>query len=134
MTLHALDHVNIRTANLAAMTEWYQEILGLRLGPRPDFAFPGSWLYLGDTAIVHLVGVENGPRGEDLRLEHFAISASGLAEFVAHLDARGVAHTVDPVPGAPVVQVNLADCDGNHIHVDFPASELVELDAGTRAV
>ena len=26
---------------------------------------------------------------------------------------------IAPVPGAPIVQINLHDPDGNHIHVDF---------------
>ena len=41
MALIDLDHVNIRTANLAEMTQFYQEVLGLESGPRPDFQFDG---------------------------------------------------------------------------------------------
>lgn len=118
--LTAFDHVNIRTANLEAMIAWYGEILGLQPGPRPPFDFPGAWLYLGDSAVVHLVGKDRAPApGDDLALEHFAFRARDLAGFVARLDAKSIAHSVDPVPGLPLVQVNLHDPDGNHIHVDF---------------
>ncbi len=34
-----------------------------------------------------------------------------------------MAYTIDPVPGFPVVQVNLRDPDGNHIHIDFDQAE-----------
>lgn len=122
--LTAMDHVNIRTANLGDMVRWYKDVLGMPTGPRPDFPFPGAWLYVGDQAYVHLVGVETQPRGGgEVTLEHFAFRATGMAKFLQRLEAAGVAHSVDPVPGFPVVQVNLHDPDGNHIHVDFAAEE-----------
>ena len=122
--LTAMDHVNIRTANLDDMVRWYQDILGMPTGPRPDFPFPGAWLYVGDQAFVHLVGVETQPQaGGEITPEHFAFRAKGMAEFLQRLEAAGIAHSIDPVPGFPVVQVNLHDPDGNHIHVDFAAEE-----------
>ena len=57
MRLLAFDHVNVRTANLAAMVDWYDRVLGMKPGKRPNFDFPGAWLYLGDQALVHLVRV-----------------------------------------------------------------------------
>lgn len=126
MTLKALDHVNIRTANLDEMRAWYRDVLGMEEGPRPDFDFPGAWLYAGAAAAVHLVGVGAQPAGREPRIEHFAFSASGFADFTRRLRERGVAHSVDPVPGFPVIQVNLRDCDGNHIHVDFAEDEVAK--------
>jgi catechol 2,3-dioxygenase-like lactoylglutathione lyase family enzyme len=125
MTVNAFDHVNVRTANLDAMVAFYGEILGLHPGKRPDFKFPGAWLYLGDQAYIHLVGVAKAPEaGGNVTLEHFAFRATGLAAFREKLDARGIPHSVDAVPGFPVVQVNFHDPDGNHIHVDFARSEV----------
>lgn len=125
MALKALDHVNVRTASVEAMAAWYQRVLGLTLGPRPDFPFPGAWLYLGDRAIVHLVGVAATPTAAEstIRLEHFALEGSGLGDFIDRLDATGTAYRIGITPGAApvggIVQVNIADPDGNHIHVDF---------------
>ncbi len=125
-----LDHVNIRTANVEKMVDWYGRVLDMHPGPRPDFPFPGAWLYVGNHAVVHLVGVEHQPQTREPRLEHFALTASGLKEFVERLDSLGVSYTLDPVPGLPIVQVNLADCDGNHIHIDFDAIEAEGLGTG----
>ena len=61
--------------------------------------------------------------GGDVTLEHFALRATGMPEFVAHLDDRQIPYRIAEVPGLPVVQVNIHDPDGNHIHVDFDASE-----------
>lgn len=125
MQLIAFDHVNLRTSNLEAMEAFYGDVLGLRPGPRPDFDIPGTWLYLGDKPFVHLVAVATDPTpGRNVTLEHFAFSATGLADLRAALDERGIAHSVDPVPGFPIVQVNFHDPDGNHIHVDFSTDEL----------
>ena len=124
MPLTGFDHVNIRTGQLDAMIAWYEDVLGLKTGPRAAFDFPGAWLYLGDQALVHLVGVETVPQSRGgVALEHFAFRAVGMGDFVAKLEDRGVRHTINLVPGLPIVQVNLHDPDGNHIHVDFEAAE-----------
>ena len=123
MQINKLDHVNVRTSRLAEMVDWYKDVLDMPSGARPNFPFGGAWLYIGDQAAVHLVEVEDDPNHSSLKLEHFALSATGLPEFVDKLKARGIAHSIDPVPGIDVVQVNLHDIDGNHIHVDFEASE-----------
>lgn len=119
MTLLRLDHVNIRTANLAAMVDWYETVLGMTSGARPPFSFPGAWLYVGDAPVVHLVGVDQAARGDDPKLEHFALAAEGLKTFLARLDTTGTPYRLGKIPGADIVQVNVFDPDGNHIHVDF---------------
>ena len=90
MPLTRFDHVNVRTGNLDTMIEWYGEVLGLRPGPRPDFAFPGAWLYLGDDAVVHLVGIDKAPKAEDPSLEHVAFAARGMADFLDVLKRRAI--------------------------------------------
>ena len=117
--LKAIDHVNVRTANLDAMVAWYEKVLGLKSGDRPNFPFPGAWLYLGDQAVVHLVTEKAQPDSIDPQIEHFAFQAAGYDTFLAHLDAKGVTYQVAEVPGIGVTQVNIWDPDQNHIHVDF---------------
>lgn len=123
MQLGRLEHVNIRTSHLDAMVDWYIRILGMTNGWRPSFGFPGAWLYAGDHPVVHMVGTPQNPKGIEPRIEHFAFSAQGLAEFRVRLDDARIAYSVDPVPDLPYIQVNLRDPDGNHIHVDFASSE-----------
>ena len=124
MPIQSFDHVNIRTANLTEMIDWYAGILGFRTGPRPDFPFGGAWLYLGDLAVIHLVEVSEPPQAAgNVTLEHFAFRATDLAGMRSRLDDHGVAYSIDPVPGFPVMQINLHDPDGNHIHIDFDRAE-----------
>ena len=134
MQVKKLDHVNVHTANLAGMVEWYGRVLGMRSGERPPFAFPGAWLYCGGEPTVHLVGVDKVPKTEGLlQLEHFAFSATGLKEFVGRLDRDKVRYEARKVPRSGAVQVNVWDPDGNHIHIDFPPEELggIELEEVT---
>ena len=126
MPLQKLDHVNIRTAQLAVMTDWYAQVLGLRSGERPNSSSVGAWLYAGDVAYVHLVAVD-GDAGVGaevaLKLEHFAFTATDLATFLANLDSKAVPYRRSDLPAINLVQINVWDPDGNHIHVDFPSDE-----------
>ncbi|MDA8586397.1 VOC family protein [Rhodobacteraceae bacterium] len=124
MPITSFDHVNVRTTKLDEMLDWYAAILGLYSGPRPNFGFPGAWLYLGDHALVHLVGIDGAlAEPNKVSLEHFALRATGLKEFLAKLEAKNIEAKVARVPGLPIVQVNVFDPEGNHIHVDFDAAE-----------
>ena len=58
MLINSLDHCSIRTTNLQETREFFVDILGLADGKRPDFPFPGAWLYTDSTAVIHLIGVD----------------------------------------------------------------------------
>jgi catechol 2,3-dioxygenase-like lactoylglutathione lyase family enzyme len=133
MQVKKLDHVNIHTANVDRLVEWYGRVLGMKAGDRPPFPFPGAWLYCGGEPTIHLVGVEKQPETAGLRLEHFAFSATGLDDFMAVLKRDGIKYDARKIPRSGDVQVNVWDPDGNHIHVDFHAAEAggVELEEVT---
>ena len=130
MEIKRLDHVNVRTSKLAEMIHWYETYLGLHNGWRPDFPFAGAWLYCGDHPVVHLVQVDTECASVEPKIEHFAFAASGYSAFIDRLTASGIAHRVARVPELPIVQVNVEDCDGNHLHIDFPADDAHPLPPG----
>jgi len=126
MQISKLDHVNVRTTQLETMIAWYQSVLGMHMGARPHFPFPGAWIYAGDSAFVHLVGIEGEPGiGSEvpLKVEHFAFSATGLAEFEDKLQKSGESYQRTDLQDIQLVQINVWDPDGNHIHIDFPLGE-----------
>jgi catechol 2,3-dioxygenase-like lactoylglutathione lyase family enzyme len=126
--LVALDHVNLRTANLEGLRAFYEGVLGMRVGPRPSFPFGGLWLYCGDTAVIHLVEVERAAdAAAELRLEHFALRGQGLMELIATLERHGIARRASLVRDFGIYQVNIHDPDGNHLHIDFPLAEAEHL-------
>lgn len=127
MTLIALDHVNIRTADLAAMVSFYSDVLELAPGPRPPFSFNGAWLYCGANAAIHLVERAIPPREGEPHIEHFAFRAENLAAFLERLRIKQVPYQVNTVPGLGLRQVHVRDPDGNHIEIAFAAHEEADL-------
>ena len=117
--IRKLDHVNIRTNNLPEMEAFYQRVLKLRKGPRPEFSFGGAWLYCGDDAIVHLVGTTNALQGAGVQVEHFALKAEGFEATIEHLKNVGVDYEVSAVPGYDMTQIFVRDVDGNRIELNF---------------
>ena len=128
MHIGKIDHVNLRTTQLDAMIKWYEDILGMKHGHRPDFSSQGAWMYVGDHPLVHLVAIEGPPAtGSEvpLKLEHFALSATGRAEFEAHLKKSDETYRSNEIPAIRMIQFNVWDPDGNHVHVDFSTRRVI---------
>ena len=128
MQLNRLDHVNIRTQNLAEMIKWYSDVLGLVSGKRPNFPFKGAWMYLGDFPVVHIVEFKDRDlvgAEEDLKLEHFAFAAQDRQACEDKLNQMNVPYRRVDIPLSNLTQINIWDPDGNHIHVDFRMDEQV---------
>ncbi len=150
----SLNHYSIRTADLAACERFYCGLLGLQVGPRPPFPFPGLWLYQGDTSVwanaaVHIIGIDrNDPAGlkaylgdrDEVELQgsgavdHVAFFATGLPEMLARLQAQGLAPRERTVPLLGLHQVFVDDPNGIVVELNFPAAEKAAVDAATGAV
>jgi catechol 2,3-dioxygenase-like lactoylglutathione lyase family enzyme len=146
---YSLNHFSIRTTDLDATRRFYESVLGLTVGPRPPFPFPGLWLYNGDhasasNAMVHVIGIDKGdPEGlkkylgdRDLStlygtgaVDHIALMATGLEQMLSHLKKLGVACRERNVPVLGLHQVFLDDPCGLVIELNYPASEKSGLDA-----
>ena len=142
MTLQ-LNHFSIRTLDLPACQRFYCDVLGLAVGPRPPFPFPGLWLYAGDTAlysnaVVHIIGIDrNDPAGLKQYLgerseaslqgtgavDHLAFFSTGLAPTLARLREHGVPFRERTVPLLELHQVFVEDPSGVVIELNFPAAE-----------
>ena len=123
-----LNHVNIRTKNLIDMIDWYEKILNLVNGPRPNFEFNGAWLYMNENAIVHLIDDPKSIKyNKHQQLEHFALSSVGLDDFLNHITKNNVKYFCGILPQFGTKLVNIYDFDGNHIHVDFNWHERSDL-------
>jgi catechol 2,3-dioxygenase-like lactoylglutathione lyase family enzyme len=139
----SLNHYSIRSADLEACRRFYVDALGLVVGPRPDFPFPGLWLYAGGTsvwanAVVHVIGIDpDDPAGlagylgdraaENLHgsgaLDHVAFFATGLADRRATLRRLGITMRERTVPGLGLHQVFVDDPNGIVVELNFPAVE-----------
>ena len=55
MEILRLDHVNIKTNRLTEMVAFYEDVLGMKSGKRPNFPSHGAWIYVGKNPVIHLV-------------------------------------------------------------------------------
>ena len=84
-----MDHFSIRTTKLEETREFYETTLGMKVGERPPLPFPGYWLYLGDDAVIHLVGIdENNPNGLNDYLGEIDVNQLSGSGAVDHLAFR----------------------------------------------
>ena len=118
--VRALDHINIRTADLAETKAVFIDVLGLSEGWRPPFPFPGAWLYAGAKDVVHLVQVETPAAASDgSSLDHFAFDISDYDEALRRVEASGLSHRAITTPGTSVKQIFVRDPNGVTIELNW---------------
>ena len=131
MQVERIDHFTIvaQPAEIEQLREFYCEVLGLAPGPRPEFDFPGYWLYPPTGGpLVHLAGITGralpaGPHATG-KLDHVSFRTTGLHEFRHHLKALDIATQEAPVPGFPLHQIFFRDPVGIKVELTFDAAEL----------
>lgn len=124
MALKSILHVNIRvpTTEWEACRQFYCDILGLKVGPRPPFTSTGLWLYADESPIVHLVAREPAERrlqGGHSALDHVSFHCTGLAATLAKLRTQNVEYRISRVPGLPILQVLCVDPVGVGVELSF---------------
>ena len=125
MAISALNHVNIITDDLDATRKFYSDVIGLIDGDRPEFPFPGAWLYITDEAVIHLVGVDDQPVEGTGTIDHVAFEAHGINDMEAMLEERNIPFHVRDVPGRDIRQVFLHDPNGVKIELNFRGAEVL---------
>ena len=144
-----LNHFSVRTTDMETTGAFYRDVLGLTVGPRPDFPFPGLWMYRGAhsdiaNAVVHIIGIDpNDAEGLKRYLgdrdvgalkgsgavDHIAFFADGLAAMLAHLNNLGVNVRQRTVPSIGLHQLFLDDPNGVVVELNYPVSEQAALPA-----
>jgi catechol 2,3-dioxygenase-like lactoylglutathione lyase family enzyme len=118
MSIRSLDHVNIVTPDLDETVRFYERFIGLRNGERPNFTFPGAWLYCGDVPIIHLIGREPDAPGTGV-VDHFALGATDIKGFVTRARQEGFDYEVRDVPGGRIRQMFVFDPNGVKVELNF---------------
>jgi catechol 2,3-dioxygenase-like lactoylglutathione lyase family enzyme len=147
MPLSHIEHFLLQTSDMERTREWYTGVLGMRVGPSPDFKFPVFWLYLGDKDVVHVTEggrdvSENrkkyvGQQSEAVEgsgvVDHIAFRATGLREMLAHLRSLGVEFKQRQVSDQGLYQLFMLDPNGVKIELNYAASEAAGLRADVMA-
>lgn len=137
MPLEHLEHVLIQSADIEATKDWYVNVLGLEVGPHPDFKIPVYWLYLGGRDVLHIA--EGGANVSENRkryvgqqsqategsgvIDHIGFRATGLIELIERLTRLGIDFKERQVDAQGLYQLFLLDPNGVKIELNFLAAE-----------
>ena len=132
MPLNKMEHYLVLTDDIDATRSFYIDILGLQDGFRPELGFPGYWLYLAETPVLHVaewetytahsdkLGIPVTTRAEGTgAFDHIAFNGSEVAPLLTRLEARGVSYHRNDVPHAGLTQLFLNDPNGVKIELNF---------------
>ena len=135
MSLKTFEHVLILADDLKKTKEFYVDLLGLKDGYRPDFPFPGHWLYLNEddkAACIHLamrkqgdgqdyyIGKKNNVKSGSGAIDHVAFNCEGIDSMKEMFDNKSIEYTHRKVPGFPLEQLFVDDPDGVKVELNFP--------------
>jgi len=126
VSVGVLDHFNIRTRNLAETVRFYEDVLGLEKGARPNFAFPGAWMYSEGKAVVHLVDISATaePQKPDSGVvHHVAFASRGFDGMKQRLASRDMKFESRQVPGGDLWQIFVNDPNGVMIELNYEAAK-----------
>lgn len=126
-----LFHVAVKTNDLDATVAFYTRILGLRNGFRPDFGYPGAWLYVpvaGGPAILHIyaggpaLGAEGRAPAGSSAIDHVSLACRGFRGFVARFQEAALDWREFLVPGTTLWQLFVYDPSGVQCELTFEGS------------
>jgi catechol 2,3-dioxygenase-like lactoylglutathione lyase family enzyme len=134
MPITHLEHFLVLTDDIDATRDFYRDVLGLTVGPRPPLAFAGYWLYAADMPCVHIAErasytASSTPAGIPVSgcatgtgpFDHAAFIAKDFEEISARLTRHGVKAHLNVVQGIGLRQLFVVDPNGVKIEINIPA-------------
>ena len=93
------------------------------LSPRPQFDFPGAWLYSGSQPVLHLNDIARTPTRQQPAdfgvIDHVAFGSRGFEAMKKHLNGKGVPYRVNQVPNSTRWQIFFRDPNNVEIELNF---------------
>jgi catechol 2,3-dioxygenase-like lactoylglutathione lyase family enzyme len=94
MPVHGINHINIRTTDIAASSQFYVDVFDFEFRSIPMGVGQANWLFdKNGRAIIHLrnMAVDSNSTGP---IDHVALDCEGQADIVERLQARGMEYSV----------------------------------------
>jgi hypothetical protein len=95
-------------------------------GERPNFSFPGAWLYSEGRAVVHLIDVsgQDKPAASGSgAIDHIAFVSQGFEAMKTHLESTGYDYQARVVPGGALWQIFVRDPNGVLLELNYDAAK-----------
>jgi catechol 2,3-dioxygenase-like lactoylglutathione lyase family enzyme len=132
MPVTQLNHYFVRANDLEATKDFYVNVLGFQVLPRPEFPFRGYWLGVDGTAQIHIgphdvpnahlfyLGTpENAARDQTGVIDHVAFLATDPEAFRRRLEEMNVGYRPRYQPEAKLFQLFVKDPNGVTIELNF---------------
>ncbi len=132
MPVTELNHFLLLANDLERTKDFYVDVLGFEVMPRPDFPFPGYWLGINGKIQVHMAqaGVpdselyylgrpKNAATNNSGVIDHVAFLATEPEKFVKRFRELGVAVRPRAFPESELYQLFIKDPDGLTIELNF---------------
>lgn len=133
MPLTKMEHFLVLTDDIDGTRDFYCRALGLAIGARPPLAFPGYWLYVGDTPCVHVAewrtytahsesqGIPvSAPASGTGPVDHIAFNGLDYEEIASRLQENDIKFVLNVVPANGLRQLFLSDPNGVKIEINIP--------------
>ncbi|MAG94035.1 MAG: hypothetical protein CMJ48_09825 [Planctomycetaceae bacterium] len=129
LSIECVNHISYVVRDLDASEAFYRNVLGFRPIFRPDFGFPGAWLFNYGVQI-HLIGIgasEEPPAHPiSIRADHVAYHVEDTGTVEGLLTEHGIEYKKNYVADVGVTQLFFHDPDGNHIEIgSYPPAQPV---------
>ncbi len=119
LPIQAVNHVGRMTKRVDASRDFYRDVLGFREVARPNFNFPGAWLF-NYGIMIHLIHNEAAPDPEgeiQTRHDHLALHCEDLELAERLLKEHGVAYRKNVIEDRGITQIFCRDPDGHHVEI-----------------
>jgi catechol 2,3-dioxygenase-like lactoylglutathione lyase family enzyme len=127
MSVQGMNHFTVLSDDLEVTKQFYCDLLGFEIGDRPNFQFPGYWLWVGDQPILHVIHRNELNEVRAGVIDHMAFTATDLPGTAAKLDKAGVTWELRRLPqGGPragLWQLFFDDPHGGKVEFDFDQDE-----------
>lgn len=125
------DHIALRCADTEKVKSFFTEIIGLTVGYRPPFPFPGFWLYAEEKVVLHLFDrktnfLKNGQIRQDLVssenniVDHIAFWCDDYQKVMTKIKKYNLKISETIIPDLNIRQVFIQAPENLIVEIDFP--------------
>ena len=124
-----LNHILILSSDMEKTNRFWTEVIGLELGDRPPFPFPGTWLYSEGKPMIHVVPDSSNEYGRSA-IDHIAIEGDDYNVLIEALKRNDLQYTGRDVPLTDQHQIFINAPDGLKVEILFPIDGIMKLISG----